>query len=68
MEEVNKLKSKLNAANNSAELARSAAQELEHQSTMRYLETGSLEDQLKMHAAQSALNETENTLNTLNAP
>lgn len=62
---LDELKSSLEDARNNAEQAKNAADELEHQSRMRWIETGSFEDQMRMNAAEDAASQANDALDSI---
>lgn len=64
-EKLEELRSSLEEARDNAEQARDAADEVEHQARMRWLETGSFEDQMRMHDAEDATSQANDALDSI---
>jgi len=64
-EKLEELRSSLEEARSNAQQARDAADEVEHQVRMRWLETGSFEDQMRMYDAEDAANKANDALNNI---
>lgn len=64
-EKLEELRSSLEDARDNAEQARDAADEVEHQARMRWLETGSLEDQMRMHDAEDAASQANDAVDSI---
>lgn len=64
-DKLEELKSNLEEARDNAEQARVAADQVEYQARMRWLETGSLEDQMRLHDAEDAKSQTSDALDSI---
>ena len=64
-EKLEELRSSLEEARDNADRATQAADEVEHQARMRWLETGSLDDQMRMHDAEDAASQANDALNSI---
>lgn len=64
-EKLEEIRSRLEDARDSAEQARDAADDTEFHARMRWLETGSIEDMMRMNDAEDALDRAEESLNNI---